>query len=315
MSAVTSIVNKAVEDHASVHLYYNTTLMNLGLLLRNGKRSGPDPDFDFAGGPESNKGIIVDQSHLTSSDYEGVNLVLGLTEKPETDVLYDVSILSPSYEPLETTQSNRTSIASTATVDDLHVYYLNGSDDAKIKVRDYSYSTRTSSELPDTSDIIPGSCLAAYCIGSDRFVLYQGLKNKQLYEYNCSTTYGKFFPTSFTPSNSYPSDTPIKNATGAQDGTPIAVTCEKDTNKVFLYFVLDTLEIRRIVKEDNKWGPSLEVPGATKVLLGSKVSATIANEVNHVFYVEDKTSLIGVQQTPKFKHLRDPIPLRMSCIE
>jgi len=264
-----------------------------------GKKTGADPDIDFTGGPDANKGIIVDQSHLTSSEFEGVNLVLGITEKRDSETFYDVSILSPSYEPLEETQNKRTSIASTATVDDLHVFYLHGADDKAISIYDFSYSTKNKTELQDTNKIIPGSCLAAYSVHNDRYVIYQGLENRQLYEYNCSTA-------SFIQ---------IKNSTGAQDGTPIAVTYDKTTRKVYLYYTIESLELRRIIKDNDKWGPSAEVPGATKVLLGSKVSATLANEVNHVFYVEDKKALTSeVDETPKFKHLRDPVDLPESIV-
>ena len=130
MPGVASILNKAVAGDARIHLYYNTEKSNLGLLLCDGTQEEADPNWELvAGTNHSENGIIPNQSSLSATFHRDVQLVFAITSKtiqaggPDPKA-HDVSIVSPVYKPLTSTNRKYFVLASTTVRTKFHVFFL-----------------------------------------------------------------------------------------------------------------------------------------------------------------------------------------------
>lgn len=129
MPGVAALVNQSVAGDKSIQLFYNTNDSNPGLVLMSGD-SSDDPGKKYTAKSTDCKGIIVNPSQLgAATRFYGVNLVVGITypvlkscHTEHTD--YNVSIISPVYQPLATTEVSNTSIAVCSSPKAAFVYYL-----------------------------------------------------------------------------------------------------------------------------------------------------------------------------------------------
>lgn len=285
MPGVAAIVNKAVSGDKSIQLFYNTEELNLGVVLKSGDDSD-DPDKNYAAKSTDRKGIIPNPSQIDAKEFLGINLVVGITQPtlPESGTYstYNVSIISPVYRPLAKTEKTNVSIALCSTGKSAYVYYLGGTDASNISLHEYRIDTLGGQLITGTTGILKGTALAAYCIGNDRYVIYQGSSGTDLHEYRV----GK-------------GDSDIDNTTGARSGTAIAVTIVG--KKVYLYYTDGKYRLRKIVKDNGEWGSSQGISGTDSVDESSHLTVTTSNGVNNIFYVQ------AGEASTNFSHVRDAI--------
>lgn len=129
MPGVASILNKAVAGDARIHLFYNTDKANLGLLLCDGTQQEADPGWELvAGSNHSEVGIIQNQSSLSATFHRDIQLVFAITSKTKAaavdNTYHDVSIVSPVYKPLTSTNRKYFVLASTTVRTKFHVFFL-----------------------------------------------------------------------------------------------------------------------------------------------------------------------------------------------
>jgi len=316
MPGVAALVNHLVPDGKSIQLFYNTNDLNLGLELKDGTADGDDPNRKFVAKSTDRQGIIVNPSQAAATEFLGMNLVFGITQpvlpKDQTDyTVYNVSIVSPVYRPLTTTEVSNKSIAACSSDKKAWVYYLAGTDADSIELKEYRLEDYAIDVHSGTTKILKGSSLAAYWGPKSnskkrRFVIYQGKSSSDLYEYCVEDDEVHH----------------IRSSADARNGTTIAVIFV--SGKAYLYYTNSSRNIRKIVKgSDGKWGSSnrlddgaedassrlgalkldasSQLEDALKVDVSSQLTVTTSNGINHLFYVPSG----GAEG--EFTHIRDPI--------
>lgn len=288
---VSALVNEAVTGGKSIQLYYNDKNSNLGLSLKAGDGSS-DPDKTFVASSTDPTGQIVNPSHLGSgTKFHGINLVVGFTlpklkEGQKDYESYDVSVLSPIYQPLTTTTPNNTTISVCSSPTVAYVYYLTGTDDTDTRLHEYRLDSLKPSSKGRLNSILKGSSLAAYWHPDKKkpYVVYQTSESgNNLYEYNIQDD----------------QSTHLKNSSNALKGTTLAVTYAN--KKAYLYYTDDAYNIQRIIKCDDKWGSSEVLDDADRVGQTSQLAVVTSNNINHLFY--EATG--GADNS--FTHYSDPI--------
>lgn len=128
MPGATCNVNAAAPQDASINVYFNTSSNTLGLQLRSPQASTGDVTLSWVPGQTAQQGFIVNPSHLASASFLGTNLVFGLTTIPpvsgKTSTQTNVSMLSPVYTPLASTDVGNGALAASYSPDAAWVYYL-----------------------------------------------------------------------------------------------------------------------------------------------------------------------------------------------
>lgn len=276
MPGLAVLINKAIPEAKSLHLFYNTQELNLGIALKDGSASPSDPSIKLVSAANNNQGLIVNGTSLGCAEYQGMNIVAALTQgvKPAgvTEFTkYDVSIVSPVYMPLSNTEKDNLAMAMASSGPKAWIYYLSGTDANSIRLNELSVDTKAVTTMANTTQIVAGSELAAYydVSQSKRYVLYQEADDQgRIFEFCVDTK---------TP-------LPINNSNNTKEKTCFSITLAGAN--VYLYYLGKGNVIYRVVKDVTKgsWGPSLPVDGAQKCETASDLTVVTANNVNHLFY-------------------------------
>ena len=197
MPGVASLLNKAVVDEKSIQLFYNTQELNLGLKLMDGNAKPSDESDQFRAKSSDHKGIIVNPSSLAVARYQGTNIAVGFTlpllpEDQSDYTTYDVSIISPVYQPLASTEVQNKSIAFSSQGDAAWVTYITGPDKNNLSLTEYNVGNVNTDTFTGTTKILYNSKLAGYYDVNNqwRYVIYQDATST-LYEYCADTKQGK----------------------------------------------------------------------------------------------------------------------------
>ena len=187
-------VNKAVSDAKSLQLFYNTQKSNLGLKLQDGSAQPVDSIKTLSANDTSHDGIILNDTSVGAAEYLGTSVVAALTAQAPTEPIqstnYDVSIVSPVYMPLSTTEKGNTAIAMASSGQAAWVYYISGPDANQLVLNEFVLGSLAVTPFKDTTKILEGSQLASYYdpVSKNRYVFYQEADDEgKLIEYCVNT--------------------------------------------------------------------------------------------------------------------------------
>lgn len=277
MTGLAALVVSVAPNNEKIHVHYNTAKLNLAVILKNGEKGGEDVTKVYASKSDEKEGIIVNPSELGTSLLLGMNMVVGITKKNGSTTLNDISIVSPVYRPLTSTEIANTTVSVCVDGDNKNawIYYLKGTDANTMKMYQYVLSDFSGSSTADSEGILKGSSLAAYydTHNEKRFVIFQGKDNKNLYEYCVDSD----------------STTHMTDANNAFTGTPMAVVYNSE--KTYLYYLSTSKKIELIKKDSSGWGsPSSRDKTADT---SHQLTAAWSDGIPHVFYLPDNSSDIA----------------------
>ncbi|KAI0901551.1 hypothetical protein F4806DRAFT_4909 [Annulohypoxylon nitens] len=294
MVAIATLPGLQAPAGKQVNLFYNTSNNNLGLEQRS-EGKGQDPsDVIYVASGTDQPGYIVNPSHIASADLAGVGLVFGFTKQKQQDVKVpsgvqdpapptqnDVSIISPIYRSLTSTELGNTSIAACSSAEVAWVFYFSGGNGNALVIKEEIVGDSNPASYDDTPAILPGSGLAAYYVPSNdsRFVIYQTKNSIREFE-------------------AHGSDSPIQYADAAEKSPLSAVHAN---GKVYLYYRTSHGDLRKVIKEDGVWGSAEAITDSRSVDADSQIAVIYAGGYNHIFYAATGTS------PGKFVHLKDYI--------
>ena len=196
MPGLAVFVNEAVPNAKSLQLFYNTQELNLGLKLQDGSAQPDDNIRALSASNKSHAGIIVNGTSVGAAEYLGTSIVAALTQpvlpaNQKEYTTYDVSIVSPVYMPLSTTEKDNTAIAMTSSGKAAWVYFISGTDANSLVLKEFVLGSLAVTTISGTTKILYGSELASYYdpLSKKRYV-------KRLIEYCVDTKASKleFFP-------------------------------------------------------------------------------------------------------------------------
>ncbi|KAI1092449.1 hypothetical protein F5B19DRAFT_209640 [Rostrohypoxylon terebratum] len=278
MVAITTSHNPQAPTGKQINLFYNTATRNLALEQRCEGKTHDIPEPIYVGSGSDQPGHIINPSHIASATLEGVNLVFGITEQtqqklnlpagvqdPGTATQNDVSILSPIYRSLISTDQGNTAIAACSSAEVVWIFYLSGVDQCSLMIKEEILGDSNPAQYNDTPPILPGSGLAAYYVpeSDTRFVIYQS--NNSVREFQA-----------------HGSDTSIQYAEAAKKSSLGVVYAN---GKAYLYYRNNANdELRKVVKENGVWGSAQVVTDSRPVDPDSQISVVYAHGYNHVFY-------------------------------
>ena len=196
MPGLAVFVNKAVPNAKSLQLFYTTQELNLGLKLQDGSAQPEDSIKTLNANNKSRPGIIVNGTSVGAAEYLGTSVVAAITQPAlltgQTEITkYDVSIVSPVYMPLSTTEKENKAVAMASSGQAAWVYYLSGTGANSLTLNEFVLGSPAVTSIDDANKILYGSELASYYDpGSKcRYVFYQEASSKQrLIEYCINTS-------------------------------------------------------------------------------------------------------------------------------
>lgn len=189
MPGTTALFNSTGPANQQIHLFYNTNNTNMALQLRSEQKATDTVDQTWASSTTDQAGFVVNPSQLASADFQGTELVVGFTKQVvaqgTTATKNDVSIVSPVYQSVASTEIKNKTIAACSSGDTAWIYYLTGTDANSLQIEEAVLGLGTPSDFSDTNKILPGSSLAAYYIPDDdqRYVIYQANSDSILREF------------------------------------------------------------------------------------------------------------------------------------
>ena len=127
MPGFASILNPGqnVPDDKAIEVFYSTDTSNLGLQLRDKTTDDDDSPLMFHSTSNEPAGNLVNPSQLTSTVMKSVNAVFGFTKQKATDSKkLDISLVSPVFEMVASTEDTNKTIASCCSDDKAWIYYL-----------------------------------------------------------------------------------------------------------------------------------------------------------------------------------------------
>jgi len=282
MPSFTSILNPNpnVPKDKAIQVYYNNSTSNLGLQLRDQTKEDDDSPPTLSSKDTEPAGILINPSQLASVAMTTVNAVFGFTKPKTGTTTIDVSLISPVFEKIGSTEATNTTMASCFFKDKAWVFYLTGADESKLKIVQAQVGGGVKTTNLEASDIRYGTSLAAYydTENSDRFVIYQhkASDNKHLYEYKVDSSSEK-----------------ISNSGDAAEKTSMAAVYHD--KKTYLYYRDGDKELRVIIKKDGKWGSSEGVKDANKVNPSSQITAMSSIDANHIFYTDKDDATVHIR--------------------
>ncbi|KAI1098284.1 hypothetical protein F4804DRAFT_132077 [Jackrogersella minutella] len=293
MVAIATLPSLQAPVGKQVNLFYNTSNNNLALEQRSEGKGQDTSDVNYVASGTDQPGYICNPSHIASADLGGVGLVFGFTKQKQQDTKLpagvvapvatnnDVSIISPIYRSLTSTELGNTSIAACSSTEVAWVFYFSGGGGNPLVIKEEIVGDSNPASYDDTPTILAGSGLAAYYVPKtdDRFVVYQ-TKN------------------SIREFQAHGSDSPIKYADAA-DKSPLGATYAND--KAYLYYRTSHSELRKVVKEKGVWGSAQAITDSRLVDADSQIAVITAGGYNHIFYAVENTA------AGKFLHLKDPL--------
>ncbi|KAI2465288.1 hypothetical protein F4781DRAFT_409986 [Annulohypoxylon bovei var. microspora] len=294
MVAIATLPGPQAPVGKQVNLFYNTSNNNLGLEQRSEGKGQDPPEVIYVASGTDQPGYILNPSHIASADLAGVGLVFGFTKQkvqavnvpagvanPPAPTHNDVSIISPIYRSIASTELGNTSIAACSSAEVAWVFYFSGGSGNPLVIKEEIVGDSNPASYDDTPTILPGSGLAAYYVSSNdnRFVIYQTKNSLREFQ-------------------AHGSDSPIQYAEAA-DKSPLGAVYAK--SKAYLYYRTGHSELRKVVKESDVWGLAQAIPDSRPVDADSQIAVIYAGGYNHIFYAAENTA------TGKFVHLKDPV--------
>jgi len=238
--------------------------------LRDKSKDGDDSPPIFNATDAQPTGLIPNPSQLTSVSMLGMPAVFGFTTQKGTGATKnDVSLVSPVYEVMSSTELANKTIASCYTSDKAWIYYLSGADESKLKIIQARVGPSPELDTLEASNVRYGSSLAAYTADDTNYVIYQhkagDADNRHFYEYEVDE-----------------STTKIDHTNDAAALTSMAAVYYN--SKVYLYYMDGDNELMVVIKENGTWGNSNKVKNASKVNSSSQITAVSSGDANHIFY-------------------------------
>ncbi|RYP65027.1 hypothetical protein DL770_009083 [Monosporascus sp. CRB-9-2] len=280
MPGFASILNpgQSVPNDKAIQVYYNTSTSQIGLQLRDKTTPDDDSPVIFHSKDADPTGIIINPSQLTATVMTSVNAIFGFTkQKTDNTGKIDVSLVSPVFERVSTTESTNYTIASSYSKEKAWVYHLSGADENSLKIIQVQVGGGVKSTTLSASDMRLGTSLAAYYDSKKKtnFVIYQHKAGndgdvRHLYEYKVDSGSSK-----------------ISNSGDAGKLTSLAAVYHD--GKTYLYYTDNDNELRVITK-DGEWGSSAAVGDANKVNSSSQITAVSTGDANHIFYTDEDDS-------------------------
>lgn len=288
MAGVTGIFNNNAPGGKKLSVFFNTNAGNIALEQRNETEETDDTYDNYTASSADQPGFIPTDSHLATTNLNGVTLVFGLTKQyqkplkgetlqecgcPEPTV-NDVSIVSPVYKSLTQTAVGNNALAACSSDESAYVLYLSGAQGEKLSILEEAIGD-TAQGYEGTQDITFGSALAAYYDPDQdyRYCIYQsGVK---LYEVRSNGSNNPLEMLSVDP----------------KSPTPLAVVRVNESKKAYLYYRDSDKNLRRCTKEDGDWGSPEKVGHRDhKVADDSQITATYDKERKciHVFYIASR---------------------------
>lgn len=126
MPGFSSILNtgQAVPNDKAIQVYFTTSVSGIGMALYD-KTVDSDNPVTVQSSDTNPPGILIFSSQLTSTLFMYFNAAFGFTKQLDpTSPKIDVSLVSPVYQPVASTESTNTTIASCSFNDKTWVYYL-----------------------------------------------------------------------------------------------------------------------------------------------------------------------------------------------
>ncbi|KAI5777104.1 hypothetical protein EDC01DRAFT_791784 [Geopyxis carbonaria] len=294
MSGITAHFVK--ESQYPIHVFYNTKNLNLGVALK--ATSGGDPNVRLAALSSDQTGFIPERTNLDSTLHNGMRLIVGLSNRPliggKESTEYDVSILSPVYQPISKTSNTNKAISAASNGQKAWVYYFSGANDGDrclnyITLPDQQTKTAKNAQKPREN-----GCLASWYshVEKTAYTYYQSAGSTLIQEYNQNSQGGQ----------------PIDRTNSAAACTAISVVYVDELKRVYLYFWDGEGQLNRVwrpvaYKMVADWKPAEAVPmgAAAEIQTQIGVVADPDGKQNHIFY---NTSSVMVG-TPDFTHVRD----------
>ncbi|XXG96347.1 hypothetical protein Hte_002629 [Hypoxylon texense] len=278
MPGFASILNSGsdVPNDKAIQVYYGTTNAQLAMQLHDKTTDDDDSSVKFHSAATEPSGILINPSQLTSTIMTTMNAVFGFTSQKTTgSSMVDISLISPVFEKVASTESTNKTIASCCSKNKAWVYYLSGADESKLKIIQLQVGGEVKTTKLDASAMRYGTSLAAYYDTKKKaqFVIFQhkvesdGGDNRHLYEYKVDS-----------------STTKIDNSGDAGKLTSIAAVYHD--GQTYLYYTDNDNELRVITKKDGDWGSSAEVKDASKANSSSQITAVSCGDANHLFYTD-----------------------------
>ncbi|RYP91657.1 hypothetical protein DL770_002223 [Monosporascus sp. CRB-9-2] len=298
MAAVAAIVNKAVAEEKSINLFFNTSKAQLGICLQSGTDTDDQPTDIWQAGDDDYNGYILNPSSLAGVYYRGLNFVAAMTtpklDPGETQMEYQISLVSPVYQKLTTTtlelDTHAIALCATPNGNEGWLYYLGGVAPYNAVLKELSLTTGASQGFPaETNDVFPNTSLAAWyeVDKTQRHVVYEG---GGLIEFTVETK------------------TRVNVAAGNMArNTSIAAAYSSDNGKAYVYYHDTTYAIQRVVRDQYGWRVPEPVRGALPVTEGGQITVVQANGFNHLFYIAKDSGRSEVKSWNVFTHVRDPI--------
>lgn len=112
-----------------IHFYYTTKDLNLAFVLQPEDAAKAGRQDEFCSKFTNHTGIIVNSSHISTTQYIGINIIVGITQLifilgKKDYTIYDVSIVSLVDKPLTTSKASNRIMSIFLLEDKVWVYYL-----------------------------------------------------------------------------------------------------------------------------------------------------------------------------------------------
>ncbi|KAK9444054.1 uncharacterized protein VB005_02330 [Metarhizium brunneum] len=258
----------------AIQVYFTTGFSDVGVALRDKTTSSDNPEIVQSSDADPT-GILVFSTQLTSTMFMYFNAVFAFTKQldPKSPKI-DVSLVSPVYQPVASTESTNTTIASCSSNQQTWVYYLSGADQDSLRIIQSQIGKQVNTRL-QVNNVRVGSSLAAYFDPQAGlpFVIYQYMVDgsddvRQFYEYSVQ-------------------DESSTRITNTDDAAKLSSVAAVHANGVtYLYYMNNDSELRVITKLRGIWGSSIAVDGASNVNNSSQITAVSSGNANHVFYTD-----------------------------
>lgn len=126
MPSFASILNpgQGIPNPQAIQVYYTTSTRHLGIQLRDGATDNDRLHPNFCSTTAQPVGVIVNPSQLTSTRMAGMNAVFGFTEQTGSKTLVDISLVSPVFQKIRSTEYINKTISSSFSSQKTWIYYL-----------------------------------------------------------------------------------------------------------------------------------------------------------------------------------------------
>ncbi|KAF5654493.1 hypothetical protein FHETE_11296 [Fusarium heterosporum] len=292
MAAVAAVTNRSAPKNQQIQLFYNTSNAQIALDLRSGASSHDGTVTTWSASLNDYKGIVLNPSQVAAANLNEVPMVVAVTTPYSSDGsanVNNISLVSPVYQQLTTTDLNNSSVAMISLGDDATVYYVAGTSKDTTVIWQYGMISGINNTVVSGVSVLMNSTLGGWYDTNDtvQHLVFQAA-NGVLWEFDVAQQ----------------NPLKINNTDNSLSPAMFGVTFAVDT--AYVYYVDNQSNLVRITKKGNTWGSSAQVQG-WQVAKGSQITVTTANGLNHIFFVPlTGQSELGTSNQ-HFQHVTDPI--------